>query len=384
MRRALLLAGLLLFAACAPNRGEAYQKALSEAQRLHNAGRFEESAAKYDEAAREAKVPRDAVFMRYQAALVRIRAGDRARGAKELREIANANPPNAYSAQAAFKLADLSWDTDKSAGYPELEAMALKFPENGVAWVALQRLFRYDDENGGPQKALAHIEALAARTKSAHLEELLAYERARRLDMLGRSAEARDAYVDVANRWPYPHGAFFDDALYRASEMEEKLGRPKEAIDHLERMLSFREKSTTIGSYERPRYVPAVLRIAKLYEERLDDRQKARETLHRLYSEFTTSTLRDDALWREAELWRKDGDSEKMCDRLATLADDFPDSRYVPCVIEKCPRVQRKAKSKAPKTCHAYLVREATSHEAESEGTPTPVIDTTRPDDPAK
>ena len=148
-----------------------------------------------------------------------------------------------------------------------------------------------------PRPTPGFSDAPSPRTKGSNLEELLAYERARRLDMLGRSAEARDAYVDCANRWPYPKGAFFDDSLYRASEMEEKLGRPKEAIDHLERLLSYREKSTTIGSYERPRYVPAVLRIAKLYEERLNDRGKARDALHRLYSEFTTSTLRDDALF---------------------------------------------------------------------------------------
>ena len=39
-----------------------------------------------------------------------------------------------------------------------------------------------------------------------------------------------------------------------------------------------------------------MLRIAKLYEERLSDRTKARETLHRIYTDFKTSTLRDDAL----------------------------------------------------------------------------------------
>jgi tetratricopeptide (TPR) repeat protein len=369
----------VVLAACAPNRGTAYQKALAEAQRLHHAGRFEESAAKYDEAAKEAKVPRDAVFMRYQAALVRIRAGDRARAARDLREIANTDPPNAYSAQAAFKAADLAWDLDKNAGYAELEAMALKFPATGVAWVALQRVFRHDDENGGPQKTIAHIDALSPRVKSTNLEELVTYERARRLDMLGKSAEARDAYLDVAARWPYPKGAFFDDSLYRASEMEEKLGRPREAIDHLERLLSFREKSTTIGSYERPRYAPAILRIAKLYEEKIGDRQKAREALHRLYREFTTSTLRDDALWREAALWRKDGDNATACDRLATLTDDFPDSRYVPCVVEQCPKVKRPSKSKAPKACHPYLTREASPHD---ESTPNANTDVVRPDDP--
>jgi hypothetical protein len=68
-----------------------------------------------------------------------------------------------------------------------------------------------------------------------------------------------------------------------------------------------------------------------------------------------------------------------MCDRLDTLASDFPDSRYVPCAIEKCPSIKRSSKSKAPKTCHAYLAREATP---EPEGTPNATIDTVRPDDP--
>jgi hypothetical protein len=134
-----------------------------------------------------------------------------------------------------------------------------------------------------------------------------------------------------------------------------------------------------MGSYERPRYIPAILKIAKIYEEKLNDRGKAREALHRLYAEFTTSTLRDDALWREAELWRKDGDTGKMCDRLDTLASDFPDSRYVPCAIDKCPSIKRSSKSKAPKTCHAYLLREAAPHDEEE---PKPTVDTVRPDDP--
>ena len=97
---------------------------------------------------------------------------------------------------------------------------------------------------------------------------------------------------------------------------------------------------------------------AKIYEEKLNDRPKARETLHRLYTQFSTSTMRDDALWREAELWRKDGDTGTACDRLATLTSDFPDSRYVPCTSLRCPSVKRPAKSKAPATCHEYLLRD--------------------------
>jgi TolA-binding protein len=214
--------------------------------------------------------------------------------------------------------------------------------------------------------------------KGKAIEEDVTYERAKRLAALGRLEAARDAFIDVANRWPYPGGAYFDDSLYRASEIEEQLGRPREAIQHLERMLSFRESSSTIGTYERPRYVPAILRIAKLYEERLHDRAKARATLHRLYADFKTSTLRDDALWREAALWEKDGDKDTACSRLATLASDFPDSRYVPCAVERCPSIKRPSKSKAPKTCHAYLTREPSENRAEDSAPP---VDSSRPDD---
>ncbi|MBX3220161.1 MAG: tetratricopeptide repeat protein [Labilithrix sp.] len=355
--RALALALVLPALACAPNRGAAYEKSLAEARRAHHAGRFDAAADRFDEAARTAKIPRDAVYARYEAALARARAGDVARAARELRAIADARPPNAYSAQAAFKAADLAWKSDPSAGYAELEAVALRFPENGVGKVALVRVLRRDDESG-PAATLAHLDALGPKLAKTALEEDIAYERAKRVAELGRLEEARDAFVAVADRWPYPGGAYFDDALYRASEIEEKLGRPREAIALLERMLSFRERSVTIGSYERPRYVPAVLRIAKLYEERLGDRAGARATYHRLYADFKTSTLRDDALWHEAALWEMDGDTDTACDRLSTLTRAFPDSRYVPCAVDRCRSIERPSKSKAPKTCHAYLTRE--------------------------
>lgn len=375
----LVIALVPAIAACAPNRGDEYTKSLAAARRAYSAGRFDEAAVKYDDAAKQAKVPRDAVFMRYEAALARARAGDVARAASELRAIATAKPPNAYSAQAAFKAADLAIDSDPAAGHAELAAIPVEFPDSGVAQVAVVRLARWDNELGGPAKAIERLDAMRRKVTGKNVEQTVAYERAKRLAVLERHREARDAFLDIAARWPYPFGSYFDDSLYRASEMEERLGRVREAVAVLERLLSHREVSSFMGSYERPRYIPAILRIAKLYEEKLNERGKARDALHRLYADFKTSTLRDDALWREAELWRRDGDTSTMCDRLDTLASDFPDSRYVPCAIEKCPSIKRSSKGKAPKTCHAYLTREASPHDEE---TPKPTVDTVRPDDP--
>jgi tetratricopeptide (TPR) repeat protein len=193
--------------------------------------------------------------------------------------------------------------------------------------------------------------------KGGKVEEKVFYERAKRLEALGRTEAARDTYLEVAKKWPYPFGGFNDDALFRAALMEETLGRPNEALVHLEKLLSQREVASFMGSYERPRYLSAILKIAEIYEK-TGQRAKARAALHRIYTDFTTSVQRDDALWREAALWRKDGDASTACDRLSTLASDFPDSRYVPCAMQQCPSVKRSAKSKAPSTCHAYLLEE--------------------------
>ena len=52
---------------------------------------------------------------------------------------------------------------------------------------------------------------------------------------------------------------------------------------------------------------------------------------------MTHSLLRDDALWQEALLWGEEGDTGTACERLETLVDHFPDSRYVPCAAARCP-----------------------------------------------
>lgn len=361
LTRTLLRAGALgvlvtiSAAACAPNRGDGYAEALAKARRAYGAGRFDEAAVAYDDAGRRAKVPRDALFMRYQAALARQEAGDVAGAARELTAIAEARPPNEYSPQAALKLAQLAMRTDRARGHEALARIVTAFPESGSARVAVVRVARWDDEQAGPGAALARLRALEPKVRGTSVEQAVAYEAARRLEALGKDAEARDAYLDVARRWPYPFGVHFDDALFRASEAEERLGQNTAAIAHLERLLSHREVAGFLGSYQRPRYVPALLRIADLYEHRLNDRAKAREALHRLYAEHTTSTLRDDALWREAELWEKDGDRKTACACLETLVSAFPDSRYVPCAALRCPSVRPPPSSRAPRVCRAYL-----------------------------
>ncbi len=264
---------------------------------------------------------------------------------------------NEHQAEAAYRLAVLRIDSgDADRGWQDMEKIPRRFPTHGVAHVAVRRLVRHADGEG-PSASLDELRNLQRDLEGTELVQLVAFLAAEHLESAGDDRAAREAYGRIADRWAYPFGPFFDDSLWHASLIDEKLGLYQQAVDDLERLLRERETTIVMGSYERPKYVPAILRVGELYRDRLHDRARAREAFHRLYTDFTHSTLRDRALWLEAALWREDGDAKAACGRLGTLVEKFPDSRYVPCAVEQCPGLARPPRSVAPRECHEYIAR---------------------------
>jgi tetratricopeptide (TPR) repeat protein len=358
MRRAaaLLIVPLL---ACAPAHVPAYDRAFAEGARAESAGRFAEAAAAYDRAAAAAQRARDRDEARWDAAELLVRAESFAEAVKRFDAIA-ADASSEHQAEAAYRAALMRIEHgDADRGWREVEQVVRRFPEHGIAHAAVHRLVLHADEQG-PRAALDELRALERDVAGTTLIELVVWLSAVHLEEQGDDAAARDEYLRIAERWPYPYGAFWDGALWRASLLDEKLGRYADAVEDLRRMLIERETTTFVGTYERAHYVPAMLRMAELYKDRLHDHAKARDTYHRLYATFDHSNTRDDALWLEAQLWREDGDASAACDRLTTLVHDFPDSRYVPCAVAQC-NVARPPKSGAPKECRGYITREGWS-----------------------
>ena len=360
MRRhiSLALAVSLTLAACRGGKDPNFVRAFHEAERAETAGRYAEAAARFDEAAAKAPDPREKGHATYLAAKMLQRAGDNAGASARLESIAQQTPATEHTARALYDLADLRiahGDPDK--GYADLTTLVEKYPSSGLAPHALIRLATHRDETSGKKDTVAWLDGLGERLGKSELGETLAYQAALRAQDTGDVAGAHTRFLAIVDRWPYPYGNTFDDSLYRASEIDETFGRNEEAVAHLNRMLAERETAHLLGTYQRPRYTQAALRIATLYRDRLNDRAKAREAFHRVYADFTTSVYRDDALWQEAELYRLDGDTNTACSRASTLVREFPNSRYVPCAQAQCPSVTRPSKSDAPKKCHDYLVR---------------------------
>lgn len=345
----------LLLVACGSPPPAAYTRATEQAGAAKRQGDHRAAAEHYLRAAELADKPRDAEEARYLAADSYARAGDAEHAAALYRRLAALGPDAERRARADFALADLLEQGGQAAQADEQRAGAIRrHPESGLARSALTRHLQYLREQGGSAAVLSYLQAEEATLGGTELGEALAYQRARELTAAGRTADARDAYVACATRYPYPRGAYWDDALIRAADADLELNEPERALAHLRQMLSKQESATITGSYERGRYAEAQQKIAQIYRDDLHDPLRARAELRRVWQEHPTSTLADDALFQEALLAHAADDQAGTCAPLNILISKLKDSRYVACAHLLCTSI-----APTPAPCHDYIKRAA-------------------------
>lgn len=349
---------------CGPSLPRAYREAHAAGDRAYSAGRFEEAARMYHQAALTADRIKDRDEMLYLEASAVGRAGlyDRARAA--LAALEAKNPLGERAARARFDLAMIEIEHGEPArGYRLLERVVRDYPNSGLSRRALILYVNHLDETSGLEAGLAYVRDNLAWMRQNGLGEVTMYGIANHLERLDRLSDARDMFVHCSREYPYPYGGLADDSLYRASVLDERLGQPDLAIAHLREMLRHRESSMLYGSYERPRFSQAQMRMAVLYRDALHDHAAARRELRTLFSDFKTSTLRDDALWEEAKLAAQDNDTAAACEAITLLLRELPDSRYAPCARLVCATAPSRVQSEA---CHAYLQRQLAPGESHS------------------
>jgi TolA-binding protein len=349
--RALLVAWALI--ACSASRPPRYVEGQLAAERAYSAGRYHEAAEHWLAASRAADEARDASEARFRAAASFERAGDGERADAIFADLEREGGERA--ARALFERAVLAERRGDEARAQELYRESLRrYPAAGTSPAALDRHLAYVARTQGDVATLARLDELVVELAGGALDERARYSRARLLDRLGKTELALAAYLDTASRHPYPEGALWDDALFRAATAAQKLERPRDAIALLERMLAEREEAHGYGSYERPRYAEARFAIAELYRDSLHDPSRAGREFLRVWTDHPTSLLRDDALFQAALMAKTAHDEARACDRARTLELEAPDSRYVGCVKHLCPALE------APpgRTCRDYLERQ--------------------------
>ena len=207
----------------------------------------------YDASRSAAVRPRDADAAAWNAADALVRAGRISEAVGRLDAIAR-DAASGHQAEAAYRAATLRIEHgDEERGWRDMEQVPRRFPLHGIAHVAVRRLVDHARDAGAPA-ATGELGALERDVGATELGETVALLSAEQLEQMGDAEAARDAYVRMARRsGRYRRGTFFDEALWRASLLDEKLGRYAAAVDDLNRLLAPRETASLAGSYERPR-----------------------------------------------------------------------------------------------------------------------------------
>lgn len=337
-RLALAAASLLLLQACAPTYGDAYLRALAEAQRRDHDGLHVEAARAYGDAADKALRVKDRDEARYRQARSFERAERWAEADAALRRLAAESPSGPRTQRAAFDRADIAIEHgDAAQGYAMLEDALVRYPHEGLARPALQHLVAHASEAAGEAAALALLDRLRPKLRGTEEDQMVDYEAALCQERMGHKAEAHDGLIAAARAHPYPKGALTDDAFVRAARLDLELGRAEEATRHLRELLAAREESSFMTSEERPRFPEAQMLLGEIYRDHLHDHAAARREFAKVCSEHGRSILCDDALWAEAKLARADGDSADACRVAAEITRSHADSRYAPCARLVCP-----------------------------------------------
>jgi tetratricopeptide (TPR) repeat protein len=307
----------------------------TRAERAYQQGDYAGAAQHWLTARSRAQNPHDRSEAEYRRAATLERAGKLDAAAQAYLEIERGAGERAD--RAAFARAELELDRGKlELGHELLRAALLRFPDSGLAARAAFRVLERVEETQGRAAAISEAERLARALSGTEVEDRLLFERAQRLERNDERRVALSAYLALAARFPYPHGAYWDDALLAAARLELGFGRPLRAIAELERLLRERESARISGSYERPSFAQARFRIAEIARDQLGDSRRARREFRRVWVEHPTSRLGDDALFEEALLALAAGDWNAACESAALFTEQVPESRYARCTRELC------------------------------------------------
>lgn len=319
---------LILCVGCVPTiskpRGEKHLASLSEAEAQQHAGRYEEAVASYKAAAASAerRVDRDEAL--YRASRVLARMNRHAEAIALCDELGAAEPPARRTLRARLDAARYRLLVGEEArADQDLRKLVMQHPDEGAGKSALRLLLsRHVEGAASPEVALVWVREFAAQTANDSTAETLMNVEAELLLALDRRDEARKKLEEQVARFPYPKGHRWDDALYRLANLSLDAQDPKAAIAYLESMIAVHEQSIGIGSYTRPLFSKAALRIARIYRDDVKDVDAALKAYGRVRSEFPRSLVADDALHEEAELLMARGQREQACDLLRSVVED--------------------------------------------------------------
>lgn len=355
--RATALAVCSLLACANAARTDAWRASIAAGDRAFTAGRTREAAGHFERAAGETGDARDRLEALYRAANAYDRAGEHDRSLALYDQVARASREFDRGARAVYEAARIRREHGDAHAREEsdraLDTLIRTWPETGPARRAVTlRLRDLDASDPTRARSIAWLDALLRESSvtGSSLRESVLAERAQRFEDGGRPDEALAAWEELVALLPYPQNSRWDDAHMAIARLRRAAGDPREAIAALERMLSVRERPHSGGSYDAPRFIDGAMLRGEILRDDVRDLAAAARAFHDVYTGFTTSRRRDDALWAEAETRVRLADGS-ACGVWIALAREFPCTRRGRGAAEQARACGETVPAPAPEAC---------------------------------
>lgn len=315
--------------ACAYQRPISYLDAFAEGERTQRAGRSSEAARAFDRAASITARPLDRDEAIYRAAQAWRRAGDVITALQRFEWLAQHGDDAARRTRGEFEAIRIyfdrgQWDRGESVSID----VAVRQPAMGAGRRALELSFiEADARDPSGAAALSFADRALRRLLHTELAATLEVERARRFERREQWAEAEQAYQHALT-WRYPGNPRWDDASLALARLLQQRGRNSDALAVIDRALQEREVVVALaGSVVRPKFPDlAFMRGEVLFA--MGERARAADAFHWLYTTFSQSNLRDNALDREVQIRTSLGQTAHACQLQSTLAHEFACTRF--------------------------------------------------------
>ena len=174
--------------------------------------------------------------------------------------------------------------------------------------------------------------------KSSPLADNFLYEAGRvffeRKTVVG-DKKAAHLFQRIRTQWKFETSPLWDDATWDLSLVRHRQGQYVDEIALLHDLLSTREPTWLLGSYDIKNYKHAAFRIGMVYYEDLKQYAEAAKQFNAFPKLFKHSTYRDDAMWWEGNAWLRAEQPHKAQRAFQRLLKEYPNSQLAKQIQEQ-------------------------------------------------